>query len=211
MVLVAAVVVTAFSGCDRGFTETEADGYRTLTVENDLCSFVMEYSAYYERVGPRTDLDYIRPFMYVTLAAPEKRMQLLFPSDKDNLETMTFTYVPATIGVDVYDPSNSPTTSQNAKERIENDIGDNASWDNFELLERIPITVSGVEGELIAYVVDWFIPIPRGEGPLLQYHRAVYFDYNGLIWEIEAECEIEMVDQVKADFEHILETFRFLD
>jgi len=78
-------------------------------------------------------------------------------------------------------------------------------------LERYPVSVSGVEGELIAYVVDWFLPVPGDDGPLLKYVRAVYFDHNGLVWWIEAECELEMVDQVKADFEHILETFQILD
>jgi len=66
-------------------------------------------------------------------------------------------------------------------DRLENDIQDSIKWDNFELLEHLPITVSGVEGELIACVVDWFLPFAPGDGPKLRYFGAVYFADDDLI------------------------------
>ena len=57
---------------------------------------------------------------------------------------------------------------------------------------------------------DWFLPRPKDEGAKLKYIKEVYFDYTGLIWNIEGEAEMEMVDQLKADFDHILESFKIL-
>jgi hypothetical protein len=118
--------------------------------------------------------------------------------------------MPAYIEIYICDPSKYFSAPQNAKDRLENDLLHESKWKNFELFERHPVTVSGVEGELIYYQVDWFLPVPKGEGPGLQYVRAVYFDYGGLTWWIQAKCEKEMIDQVKTDFEHILQTFKIL-
>jgi hypothetical protein len=205
-------IAVAATGCSCGYTEIESDGVRILTVTRDHYSFSVEYSTFYQRKGPNyiTDGRAI-PSISIDLAAPQKTMPLLYPVNEDELETVTVTYTPAVIGIHIYAPHDSPNFSQSAIERLENDISDSSKWENFELLERYPVTVSGVEGELIAYVIDWFLPFAEGEGPKLQYHRAVYFDYNGLIWTIEATTEMEMVDQVKADFEHIIETFEILE
>ena len=215
IIIALVIILSSGAGCKGYFSDfsdvKSNEGFRTLTVNNELCSFSMEYPESYKREGPYVDLDYVRPYTDVHLLSPKKSMELLVPANKDSLKTVTSGYVPASFLVEVYDTRNSPTVSYNANGRLENDIVDNAEWENFELLERLPVTVSGMEGELIAYVVDWFIPIPRGEGPLLQYHQAVYFDHNGLIWVIEATAEMGMVDQVKADFEHILKTFKIMD
>lgn len=204
-------ITVAATGCSCGYTEIESDGFRILTVTRDHYSFSFEYSTFYRREGP----NYIKdgrtiPSIYIDLAAPRKTMPLLYPANKDELETVTVTYTPAVIKISIYAPRDSPNVSQNAQERLENDISDNSKRENFELLERYPVTVSGVEGEIIAFVIDWFLPFGE-EWPDLQYHRRVYFDFDGLIWTITAMSEMEMVNQVKADFEHILETFQILD
>ena len=45
----------------------------------------------------------------------------------------------------------------------------------------------------------------------LQFCKEIYLDYNGLIWRMTAKCDQDMADQVKADFDHILQTFKLLD
>jgi len=202
-------IAAATTGCSCGFTEIESDGFRVLSVTRDHYSFSFEYSTFYQREGP----DYITdgstiPSIYIALGAPEKTRHLTVPADESR--TISVTYTPAVIEISIYAPRDSPTIPQSAIERIENDISDSSKWENFELLERYPVTVSGVEGELIAFVIDWFLPFGE-EWPDLQYHRRFYFDFDGLIWTITAMSEMEMVDQVKADFEHILETFEILD
>lgn len=72
LALLATVVLggVVLSACNRGFTETEANGYRTLTIENALSSYSFEYPTYYEREGPYDNLGFRIPSIYVTLLAP---------------------------------------------------------------------------------------------------------------------------------------------
>lgn len=211
LVILVMVMVTACKDTLGVFNETQSsDGFKTLTVTNELCSFALQYSGNYKRAGPYGDLKDNSPYMYVKLLAPEKTMQILVPADKDSLKTTTTMYTPATFEIFVYAPR-ATMDIQNSTERLNMTLEGQKRWENFKLLERLPVTVYGIEGELIAYVVDWFLPVSKGEGPLLQYHKAVYFDYNGLIWTIEATSEMEMVDQVNADFDHIVQTFKIID
>jgi hypothetical protein len=39
----------------------------------------------------------------------------------------------------------------------------------------------------------------------------VFFDYNGLVWSIKARGNQEIREELKADFDHIVETFKILD
>jgi hypothetical protein len=41
--------------------------------------------------------------------------------------------------------------------------------------------------------------------------RCVYFDQGGLVWMIRVTSTEEVAEETKADFEHILETFKVLD
>ena len=59
-------------------------------------------------------------------------------------------------------------------------------------------------------MTDWVGLFPSTEGLKLEYRRVVYFDYDGLIWNIEAMSRMEMNHRVMNDFEHLLETFQIL-
>lgn len=63
---------------------------------------------------------------------------------------------------------------------------------------------------MIYYVDEWGLLVPKNEGVKLQYVKEVYFDYDGLVWNLKAKSEEEMVDQVNAYFDHVLETFKIL-
>jgi len=41
--------------------------------------------------------------------------------------------------------------------------------------------------------------------------REVYFDYNGLIWRIDIRSDSTTAEEDKADFEHVLQTFKILN
>ena len=192
------------AGCD----STEGE-YRTFTECNEMCSFSFEYSTYYEKPDVHRDLSDEGHWIAFYLKAPPKSLELIVPDTaNDTVRTVTSSYAPAYIHVMIIRPEEN---SDNAESRVDSTISHLARWENYELFDRSPITVSGIEGELIYYLVDWLLPVPTGEGPGLKYVREVYFDYDGLIWWLEAISELEMVDQVKADFEHLLETFQILD
>ena len=206
LVLIALLVTALLSlaGCD-----STDGGYCTFTERNEMCSFSFDYPPYYNQGGARNNLDYIRPYVAFSLIGPLENIVLIVPDpDNDTVGTVTSSYAPAYIEGMVITPKDD---SSDAKSRLDSWISDLERWDNYELFERSSVTVSGIEGELIYYVVDWILLVPAGEGPDLKYVREVYFDYDGLIWKLKATSEFEMVDQVKADFEHILETFQILD
>jgi hypothetical protein len=64
---------------------------------------------------------------------------------------------------------------------------------------------------MIEYLTDKLMPIPVEDGKNLEYSREVYFDYNGMVWSINATSNEDIRDQVIAEFNHIIETFRILD
>jgi len=113
-------------------------------------------------------------------------------------------YVPASISLGAADASKYPDRSATA--RIEESLRDWGTWPNFKLLERSTATVAGIQAELIAYEVDgWFA------GAAIEYRVKVSFDHSGLHWDIDASADIDMADVVRADFNHVIETFEILE
>lgn len=216
------VAIVALSGCDilhKGYTTQKSpEGYISLTVDNELAHYFIEYPAYYDRAGPRLDMDWLAPFTSVELLAPKKHRDIIIPDPpKNKVKTVSAEYVPASILVYIFDPSKNDYFSYShasgeyilhsytSKTFAENVLSGEAKWEHFKLMERSPVMVSGIEGEMIVYETDWSL-----FGTKLQYVRMVLFDYDGLIWRITGKAEMELVDQMKADFDHVLETFKIL-
>jgi len=84
---------------------------------------------------------------------------------------------------------------------------------DFKLLDRSPVMVAGVWGEQIVYSYSWF-PYsylgPKAK-PITRIVREIYLDHQGVIWEIYARYDAEVSETAKTDFEHLLDTFQFLD
>ena len=86
-------------------------------------------------------------------------------------------------------------------------------WPDFELLERFPVTVAGIEGEEIVYFFNNPFPGPGSPGyvpgsdfaPTIE--RQVYFDYQGLRWGILMSSNEITTELDEAIFNRILETF----
>lgn len=102
-----------------------------------------------------------------------------------------------------------------AKATLEADILWSAdTFEDYQILERSPVSVAGVEGEQVisSYTAehddphaDYFMK----EG--LTVNRDIYFDHNGFIWEITMMSIEEMAEADEAVWEHILKTFKILD
>jgi hypothetical protein len=82
-----------------------------------------------------------------------------------------------------------------------------------DILERTTININGISGELVVYSskVGLIPEAPLESSEIVRINRTVCFDYGGLIWIIIIESDEDKADQAKADFEHLLETFRILD
>ncbi|MBM4432720.1 MAG: hypothetical protein FJ025_01805 [Chloroflexi bacterium] len=180
------------------------DGYKTMTVRNDIASFSFEYRAYYSDIaGPRiVDSDAHR-FTYVDIPAPQETMTVANPSPEGKGEMVRMYYVPAFVNIMAADASKFPMP---ASERIEGHISSWSSWPNFKLLERSMVMVDDAPAELIAYQVDGFFARPA-----LKYQIDVAFDRNNLQWDFLVEADIDMAEIVRADLDHIIETFKILD
>jgi hypothetical protein len=72
------------------------------------------------------------------------------------------------------------------------------------------MTIDGAKGERIAY---YYLrdSIPEKSESILAVSYRVYFENKGFFWLIDVDAISEKTEQVKADFEHITQTFRFLD
>lgn len=68
--------------------------------------------------------------------------------------------------------------------------------------ERSSVMVGGLTGEQVVY------HDPRQ--PNAPEVRAVFFDYEGRIWEIYIYSETARAEQAKLDFDHIIQTFKIL-
>lgn len=85
-------------------------------------------------------------------------------------------------------------------------------YGEFRLLERYPVTVAGVNGELIVLSCWWAATFwVRAEPELSAIVRIVYFDHSGLIWKIMFSSHVDRSEEDKANFEHMLKTFKVLD
>lgn len=206
LVAIALLGILAMTGCN-----SSDSGFKSVTIENELCHYSLEYPAQYDK-NIWDNLEFKVPYTHLSLIAPEISEEIeVFDPSSGEIITVVGHQSPAFIRVVVSDSKEYWGESYSATDELEELLEDMAKWANFELLERAPLTVAGIEGEMVAYLVDKLMPIPREDGQRLEYHRVVYFEYDGLIWEIEAGCNQEIMDQVRDDFEHIIETFTILD
>ncbi len=77
------------------------------------------------------------------------------------------------------------------------------------LLERSPVTISGLEAEQVVFSITSQVPDPDPKYPAIS--RRVYFKYSQEIWTIDLTSSKDIADQVKPDFDHIIESFQFID
>lgn len=83
-----------------------------------------------------------------------------------------------------------------------------------KLLDQSEITIDGVPADQIVFLAnqDPFFGLRKIEKNKLFFlvQREVFFDYNGLIWEIGITSDSSTADVDKEDFEHVIKTFKFL-
>jgi hypothetical protein len=202
IIILISIIIT---GCN-----SSNSGYESITVENELCSYSFDYPSFY-KINIWDHLDFRIPYAYLVLEGPVATQEAeVFDPDTGEIQTVVGKRGTSVIYIDVSNYKIYYGESYSAADRIEAVLEGQASWANFQLLERSPLTVSGVQGEKIEYLVDRLMPIPTEDGENLDYVCAVYFDYNELTWVIEARCIQELKDQVKADFDYIIQSFKII-
>ena len=87
-------------------------------------------------------------------------------------------------------------------------------YNNYKVLEQTSVELSGAIGEQVIYFYKTAIEGPSNEpagGLEPTIARDIYFDYGGLVWNIAIISNQEVVDIHEVYFEHMLETFQFIE
>lgn len=195
---VAAALAMAVTACS-----TSPNSYKTMTVKNRIANFSFEYRRFYNVAGP--DVVSSPDLTYVQLLAPKKKVPMIVPGEGGKLTTSSVDYVPASIEV-----SASKTAPVSANDRVDQVLATQAKWPNYKFLERSPVVVSGIAGELVTYEVDWFGLFPRSQDdkPKLKHVVEAHFGTGGLNWTLVAESEPETAQVTRTDFDHVVQTFK---
>jgi hypothetical protein len=199
------IIIFSLTGCG-----VNQSGYRTLNVKNKLVSFSLEYPAYYVVDGPYVDIKHPRLGTNVDLGPPRKTMKMTVPdfSNRGNLKTVSMSYAPAAIEIGNFIPLPEDGL---AHDYIEGWISDINKKGYSESIERTPVTVSGIQTEILSFKSNWGLLIPDHDNPKIKYYRVIYFDYGGYLWSFRAWSEEELVDQIKNDLNHVIETFKIIE
>jgi hypothetical protein len=192
LILLLALLVVTLLGCNNA-------EYRTFTFEKGV-NLTFEYPSHYRR-----DLIY----SYVE-GKSAGRITFL-----DRLSSKVSIY--GFIWVTIRDPSGVYPYAKTAIEQIasgEYDIYTSGPGElNRDILERSTIIINGIPAELIVYShkVGFIERLPYESSKIIRINRTVYFDHNGLLWSIAIESDEDKAEQARADFEHLLQTFKILE
>ncbi len=99
---------------------------------------------------------------------------------------------------------------------LENTLSDYAKRLDFDIIERSEINIlSGILGYQAIFTYS-LILAPPGHGgsggpPQPRIDRTIYFKHNNLIWNLDTDSGSDVFEKDDIYFEHMLDTFKFLD
>ena len=184
------IMLVPVIGCTSG-----TNGYKQLRVDKGIAHFYLEYPHEWKVRVVEIEQDYTE----VEIDAPS------LVRDYARIRSTDW-YLFITTTEDKW---------PNAKAALEDDLSFRKErFNNFKLLDRSSIELSGVTGEQVIYFYKTAIQGPPDEpagGLEPTIARDMYFDYGGLVWNIAVISNQEVADTHKIHFEHMLETFQFLE
>lgn len=190
LVSVLLLLGTIFSGC------RDVNSYKTFVLNEGTVHFSFEYRTYYKidevKPGGNTGVS-TKDLMYVTLISPR------IAGTKD--------YTRIDIIVDKPD-----WLVPDAKSGIERAERNYSSWKYYKLLDKFDISIDGLHAYRLDNEMINIVPAIAGTGkPAIEVDRTVEFDAKGFVWFIQMTSDSSTAEADKADFEHILQTFKILD
>jgi len=191
MILSVMILFTiGFSSC----SGSSGKSYKIFRVSHAVADFSFEYPISY----PIPYVD--REFVKLTSLSTQRNTFDLYTRSTISITVMESDY---------YTPD-SVTQLEDHLGYIKHGLNDNS----FMLLERSPVSVSGILGEQVSYTFNAWTGLVDSSGndqkvPSVSYEA--YFEKNGLLWNISINGNPNMTDDIKNDFLHIIQTFQFLD
>ena len=195
LLLLILVVLSVFSGCQK----TDNNTYKTFIFTKGI-KFSFEYPSHYYR-------EELWPYKLGEAAGSVTFLDKL-PSDWywiDNFEI-------------IVDDSNK--TAHEAIEEIANNTL------KKEIIEISSVTMAGMQGEMLVYSYPAQplpdaqlglscsprkINYPDNPNNVLEIDRIAYFSNGNQLWSVEIGWSESKTEQQKADFDHILQTFKILN
>ncbi len=177
------IVAVILSGCGGNYLKANA-------VKRGI-SFSFEYPPTYTKLTPDAFED----------KGPDFSVSLLYSKpgsteSKADIQIYVMPLIPIASR-----PDAAAWTEEHIKILEENDA-------NFQLFERSTIEVSGIDGYTIVYfstILGNYLNSPN------LICRDAYIDYREYIWKISVLAVEEADNQAKLDFQHLTESFEFLD
>ena len=188
----------------RDYTPVErvnGDEYKTfITIEESLLHFSFEYPSYYWLVDEAQRN--VNPSLNVGLNG-ETRDEF-FNGIVKSIDIHITNYSPKWLGF------------PNAESAVKKHISE-YKWSffrHYRLLEKHQAVVDGIEGWETITTFRERRSLPFGHGtprdPTFIIARDLFFDFKGMTWQFSLYTDRDSyAKQTKADFEHILSTFKF--
>ncbi len=187
LLLTILVISIPFTACSNA---SENSGYVLETLTKRNISFSFEYPAGYEKNALNPDVEESDESDVVG--------QNYIAKSNDNMSAKQ-------ISIQVWNPM---VDFSDAKARLDYFTANiqTAGLDP-EISEHSPLRIAGVDGEQLVYslTIEGVTDIPNR---LTCWVAA--FDYRGQIWLISVATNMETTVEAKADFDHMVSTFKFL-
>jgi hypothetical protein len=181
------VLLSLFCSCEGN------DTLKTFSLTQGTACFSFEYRSFYKvkeyKPGEDTGIP-TQDICYVSLNGPVNR------------QTKDYT----SIDVIIEAPDDLIPNAWSNRERAERN---GSSWQKYKLLGKSELTINGYPAYRIDYMHINPIPISRNlPEPPVSVYREVYFEAKGFIWMIQMISDSSTSETEKADFDHILDTFK---
>ncbi len=180
---------------------SDDDNYKTFITQQDVTRFSFEYPSYYEIVSYQPMPDY-----------PVTSMILVGPSAEEEKGNIKHLEIHVT------------GFSQDAKAEMEWRISDYRSsimvgaTKDFKIIEKNQVIVAGASGweiifsfKQIPVQIHGLDDIKMRDEPIQIISRYLYLEHQEMVWEISLYSDAVTDDQAKFDYEHIIQTFKFID
>jgi hypothetical protein len=177
------------------------DNYKTFITQKDVTRFSFEYPTYYEIASYQPMPDY-----------PVTSMILVGPSTEEEKGNIKHLEIHVT------------GFSSDAKAEMEWRISDYRSsvmvgaTNDFKIIEKNQVIVAGASGweiifsfKQIPVLIHGLDDIKMRDKPIQIISRYLYLEHQEMVWEISLYSDAKTYDQTKSDYEHTIQTFRFLD
>jgi hypothetical protein len=177
--------------------------YNKFSLTEGIAHFSFEYpSSYYVEFTRLEE----RPWDYTMV-----RLLTLNPESEYGIEY----YHDAVILINVEDTGYSYSSIEDA---IEKSISwwTSRGYDDFHLIERSTVKIAGVQGGKLVYAFNSYHRMDATEfgthsvkTPAIT--RRIFFEHEGKIWLISSTAYESYAETAKADFEHVIKTFKILE